>query len=382
MNAILRSHWNSLLEVKGAPCASLYVAFDPVGHEGMGDSLRLRKLLDKAEQQLQERGYDKRAVKEVLTPAHEFPSTPEWANRARAMAILLGPSTAQFLPLPRPVMEETWGDDHLHLRPLLPLVVESDRFYLLALSENRAQLYAGNSEGLSLVNVPGLPKNLDEAVPIDSADRGSQTHSANAGGLGRRGALFHGHGGMADTAKISRHEYFQRVYAAISPVIAQDPGPLVLATVSEGVADWQSVARGLQTLPEVVTGNPDYAAVDDLHERAWKILAESMKGERESAYARLSNAKGTPLAILGLSQVLPAAIAGRVDTLFLDCRTPICGKFDRTSGEVIVQHSTGENRQTDLLEEALRETSLHGGKVFALDSEGDLPVACEALLRY
>jgi hypothetical protein len=382
MNAILREDWNSLVHVKGGPCASLYVALDPVGHEGMGDRLRLQKAAESAERQLLDRGYDRHQVTKLLQPVHDFPLTPSWGRRGKSMAILLGPNTSRFLKLTQPVAEEAWGEDHLHLRPLLPLVVESDRFYLLTISENRVQLYAGNGEELSPLDVAGLPKNLDEVTQLDVEDRGSQTHSANAGGLGRRGAIFHGHGGKADTAKISRQEYLQSIYDAIEPLVKKNPWPLVLAGVEEDVASWPSLARNVTMLEDFVSGNPDYAAVDELHERAWQIVHAGAKAEQRVAFNRLANVRGTAQAVSGLSQVLPAAAAGRVDTLFIDSRLPMSGRFDRTSGEVVVQHCATESRESDLLEDALRETVLHRGKVFPLDTSGELPVACEAVLRY
>lgn len=382
MNAILREDWNSLIKVRGEACASLYVALNPIGHEGIGDRLRLQKVAESVEQQLLDRGYVRREVAKLLQPVHDFPSTSAWASRGNSMAILLGPNTAKFLKLPQPVPEEAWGDDHLHVRPLLPLVVDSDHFYLLAISENRVQLYAGNAEELTPLVVACMPKSMAESTQLAVEDRGSQTHSANAGGLGRRGAIFHGHGGKADTAKISREEYFEGIYDAIEPLVKKYLWPLLLAVVDEDVAQWRNVARGIKTLDEFVAGNPDYTALDELHERAWQIIHAETKREQRSAYNRLANVRGTSVAVSGLSQVLPAAVAGRIDTLFIDCRLPMSGRFNRTSGEVVVQHCTSGARESDLLEDALRETVLHGGKVLSLDTRDELPVACEALLRY
>lgn len=382
MNALLREDWNSLVHVKGGPCASLYVALDPIGHEGMGDRLRLQKAAENVERQLLGRGYDQHQIRHLLQPVYDFPLTPSWGRRGKSMAILLGPNTSRFLKLSQPVAEEAWGDDHLHVRPLLPLVVESDRFYLLTISENRVQLYAGNAEELSPLEVAGLPKNLDEVTQLDVEDRGSQTHSANAGGLGRRGAIFHGHGGKADTAKISRQEYLQSIYDAIEPLVKKNPWPLVLAGVEEELAPWRSLAQNVKTLEDILAGNPDYLAVDELHEGAWQIVHTQITSEQQAVTSRLFNVRGTPKAVSGLSQVLPAAVAGRIDSLFIDCRLPMSGRFDRTSGEVVVQHCTTESRESDLLEDALRETVLHRGKVFPLDTSGELPVACEAVLRY
>jgi hypothetical protein len=380
--AIVRKEWNSLIEVNHGPCASLYVALEPVGREGMGDPLRLKKVADSAVQQLLDRGYETETVAKLLKPAYDLPGTAAWKSRGKGLAILLGPQAERIFNVEQPLQDEAWGDKHLHVRPLLPLVVESDEFYLLALSENHAQLYRGDARELEPLAVAGMPKNLDDALRIENPDRGSQTHSALAGGHGRSGAIFHGHGGEADTAKISRLEYMRRVYAAVERQWKRHQLPIVLAMVSEDVPDWRKLAHSVKTLEPFIAGNPDYASMSELQEEACRLVLAEAKAAGESAYDRLCNAKGTPRAVLGLSQVLPAAVAGKVDTLFIDPRTPMSGRFDEASGEVVVQHNVCENRRNDLLEDALRQTVLHGGQVFALETSGELPVSCEALLRY
>jgi hypothetical protein len=130
MKTILRTNFEALARVEG-PCVSLYLPLTPTGRQGLGDSVRLKKALDQAEEQLLSRGCS------------------------------LGPGTQQCLPLTIEVAEEAWCDKYLHIRPLLPMVVETDRFYLLAISQNHVHMYEGSSDELLPLQLKELPQNLE-----------------------------------------------------------------------------------------------------------------------------------------------------------------------------------------------------------------------------
>jgi hypothetical protein len=382
MHAIVRDDWNALIEVTGGPCASLYASFDPAGRDGQGDVLRWQQLVGKVEQQLVSRKYDARDIHELLKPAYQLPKSPTWPTRGNSFAMLIGPQTLQTFSLDRPVKEEAWGDHYFHVRPLLPFVVESDEFYVLALSENHVHLYEGNAEELRPVELQGLPKNMADAVAEETPDRALQTHSALAGGHGRSGAVFHGHGGKPDTAKVRRHEYIQQVYHAVERCWKNDPRPIVLAMVSEDVPQWRKIAHGVHTLDDFVAGSPEHLSVHELYKRAWPIASKVAKAHKDADFDHLVSANGTRRGLVGLWQTLPAAAAGKIETLFVDSRWPTEGEFDRSANKVLVRNPIPSESTSDLLEEAIRETVLHGGKVFAFDTEEEMPLACRALLRY
>lgn len=381
MKTIRRAEFESLAEVTGL-CASIYLPLNPTGREGMGDALRLRELTDEVESQWIDRGVSAEHAKKQLSQIRAFPQSNDWSSRGKSMAVLLGPASAQFMQLDRLLEPEAWGDDHLHVRPLLPLVVESDQFYLLALSEHHVQLYEGDDQALRVVEVPGLPKNLDDALQLEGVERCLQSHSANAGGLGRRGAVLHGHGGRPDAAKVNRSEFVHRVASAVDHYLLGRREPLVLATVVETAAMWREESTYLHTSREFVAGNADRAPLSELRQRAWRLIDDQLASEGKLAYDRLSDAKGTSRAIVGLSQVLPVAAGGRIDTLFVDCREPVCGRFDPNTLEVAPQERIPGKRCEDLLEVAIRETLKHRGKVFSFESVGDSQTSVEAFLRY
>lgn len=380
MKAILRHDWEGLVRQTG-PSISLYLSLRSQDRQDDGDALRLRKLAGEAGEQLKKQGVAAGQVQELLAPIDALPGSSWWTNRAAALAAFVNPQSTRILSLSQSIAAAAFGDDYFHLRPLLPLLVESDRFFVLALSERHVKLYSGDSEKLALTDVPGLPQSMQEALLSDANEPEVQTHSANAGGLGRKGAVFHGHGGKADVAESDFREYCRVIFAALEPHMRGHDEPLVLAMVREHVPTWQEVSSYPRELQTIVTGNPDHLSPTELHDRAWDVVREEHRRQEVAAYEKFCERKRAPRAA-GLTQVLPAAAAGRVDTLFVDSRQPVWGTFERDSGEIAIAPEGNAVGADDLLEIAIHETVLHRGRVCPLETLTATPANVEALLRY
>jgi hypothetical protein len=80
--------------------------------------------------------------------------------------------------------------------------------------------------------------------------------------------------------------------------------------------------------------------------------------------------------------IVPAALRGRIDTLFIDCSRPRWGLYDEDRNTVEL-HDESHPGDTDLVELAAAETLRHRGRVYALSCEpGSASETAEALLRY
>jgi hypothetical protein len=157
--------------------------------------------------------------------------------------------------------------------------------------------------------------------------------------------------------------------------------PLVLATVHENLSTWHDVSSRPSTLETIVAGSPDHLNPTELHDRAWDVVRNELRRREVAAYETFRETKRTPRAA-GLAEVLSAAAAGRIDTLFVDSRQPVWGTFDRESGEVTVAPAEHRVGTKDVLEIAIRETVLHGGRVCPLEMLTETPGNVEAMLRF
>jgi hypothetical protein len=381
MKRILHRDLEALLAPSATPCVSIFVPFHLLGRDGLQDAIRLRLILDQAEEQLVDCGMSLAKARKLLAPAREFPDDePAWRNRGRWMAMFLAPGFVRTFEGSGPMEEALFVDDVFHVRPLLPLVTERDRFFLLAISQKAVRMFEGDSAGLDEIEIPDLPKNLDESLNIDQGYPGFQVHSATRGGqTGKQAAVFHGQGGEPASAKSDRESFLRQVALVVDRYLAEERAPLVLATVAANVPPWLAVSRYEHLLGDFVAGCPDHLTPQELHAKAWPLVQPELDLERDLQHRRLTHAQGNVM--FGLKQVVPAAIHGRIDTLFIDCHRPHWGRFDAERLAVEI-HDEPQPGDADLVELAAVETLKHRGRVYAQSPEAASGVNAEALLRY
>ncbi|HEX5104371.1 MAG TPA: hypothetical protein VFV87_11200 [Pirellulaceae bacterium] len=382
MERILRRDLDELLVPTATPCVSIYIAFHLVGRESQQDAGRLRKLIDEAEEQLVDRGMFRKAARALLEPARSLKSdAAAWQKRGRWMAMFLAPGIARMFQGSGKMDEALFVDAAFHLRPLLPLVSERDHFFLLALSHNSVRMFEGNSGWLEPLALPDLPTTLEAALNIDEGYPGFQVHAATRGGEGgKQGVVFHGQGGKPAEASTFLEAFVRRVAAVVDRHLIQEKAPLVLATVAANVPVWKSVSEYKHTMDDFIAGCPDALGPAELHAAAWPLVQPVLDEERDLLHRRITHAQGN--VSLGLKDVVPAAMNGRVDTLFIDCTRPRWGHYDPEQ-QAIELHEKRENGDADLVELAAIETLRHRGQVYALARESNAPEpSAEALLRY
>lgn len=384
MDRIRRHDVESLLDHSGNPCVSLYLPLHPEGRDGQADAIVLRKLTDRAEEFLIDRGLRRPAARELLDEIRRLPKDDAaWQQRGKSLAAFAAPGITRVFQGNGLSEDAVFVDDQFHVRLLLPQVIEDDKFFVLALSQNAVRLYQGSERELRLLDVPRLPANRDEALNIDEVPRGSQVHSAMRGdqGQGKQAGVFHGQGGKADTVKDDLRLFVREVARAVDRRLQGESAPLILATVAATVPIWQETSDYSYTLDEFVGGNPDHLTPAELHAKAWPLVQPSLLSEREELYNRIHE-KENPRATFGLPVVITAAIRGQVDSLFLDCSRPWWGTYDAENDTVFV-HPQPQPGDADLVEIAAVETLRHGGRVFAMTAaRSDPEAAAKALLRY
>jgi hypothetical protein len=135
MNIICRDHVLKLLNQPQSPCVSLYAQFHPTNLEGKGDVLRWEQLVNQASEQLNQHGVPHKNINDLLAPARALPNTEHWRDRKQSLAMFLSESLQEIYHFSGEGTEEAWGDKRFHIRPLISRMLDSDRFYLLALSE-------------------------------------------------------------------------------------------------------------------------------------------------------------------------------------------------------------------------------------------------------
>jgi hypothetical protein len=163
-----------------------------------------------------------------------------------------------------------------------------------------------------------------------------------------------------------------------------EQAPLVLAGVSYLHALYREVSSYPHIVETGISGNPERMSLDELHTEAWPIVRpyfEQIRQEAKKRYRQLSG-QNSHLVSDDLNRVLPAALHGQVELLFVAVGAQQWGEFDPVSARV-VQHEAYRPGYEDLLDRAAVRTLSNNGTVFPVRKD-QVPGQhlAAAILRY
>ncbi|MEQ8789631.1 MAG: hypothetical protein RIC55_25270 [Pirellulaceae bacterium] len=384
MDTLQLNQFRELMDVRGGPCVSVYLPTHPAGPDAEQDMVRLKNLLRQAEEELADGWLRAPEARDLLAAARQLPvDAAYWADRSQGLAIFAAKDVFRSWRLPVAFDEYVLVNERFQLKPLLPVVSAADRYLVLALSQNDVRLLEGTRRGLTPIEVPDMPHDIEQALNYSEVPRGSQVHSAaRAAGRNKQAAVFHGQGGEPETHKLDLTAYLRMVDAALAPVLRDERAPLLLAGVDYLMPIYREVNRYPHLVDRELTGNFDYQSDFEIHQRAWSIVEPLFLGDRRKAADRYCNLAGTGKTFDDIRQVVPAAEQGRIDTLFVDRRGHEWGRCD--AGALAAEvHESRRDGDDDLLDRAAVETLLNRGTVYAVQRD-EVPsrTGVAALLRY
>lgn len=391
MRRFTREELEDLVAYAGpAPYVSVYLPTHRAGLDWKKDPIRLKNLLRQAENQLTDNGVDGGKAEELLAPARDLlPDNGFWRHQSDGLALFLADGRMRQYRLPQRFDELVMVQDRFHVKPLIPLLSGDGQFHLLAISQNQVRLFQGSRDGLREIDLADIPESLRDAVGYDWEQRSLQFHTgagATGGGGGTAGrprqAMFHGHGEPKDDAKEELDVFLRSVDEGVRRLIQDGSEPLVVAAVDYEIARYRKISKHANLMGEGVSGNPEHVPVQDLHERAWAIVEPHFRRSMVDAAERYEELAGSGRTNSDPREIVPSAVDGRVDTLFIPRGRQLWGRYDAEAHTVSREESPGPGID-DLLDLAAIHTLTQRGTVYSVDSEevpGPGPLA--AIYRY
>ncbi|NND85208.1 MAG: hypothetical protein HKN46_08690 [Acidimicrobiia bacterium] len=371
--------WLKALSSRGpGPCVSLYLSTHRQGGQAREqDPLRLKNLLASATTELEQLGHRAPEIKRLLQPAHDLiRDAGFWAAPEDGLAVFLADGRMDVLRLPVPFEELSIVADRFHVRPLLPSLAVGHSFYLLAISKGATHLYRGTRFRMSEAEVAEMPAGIDEALWY--LDREGQLQHRSGGGR----TVFHGHGGIKDTAVDELLQYLRAIDHAVSGLLAGQRVPLVVAGLEGVVSRYHQVSRYPYLLDDAIVGNPDDMTADDLHAAAWRITEPRYASLRKRQESAMDAALGGRLTSLHLEEIAGAAFQGRVDALWISAGERRWGRWNPVEAHLDL-HDTRRPGDYDVVDR-IAITAWERGAALYVDDAWKTPGAgpLAALYRY
>jgi len=387
MDTLTSETLKSIIAADGYPCVSIYMPARPDTPTGDENRTRFKTLVRQSSRMAEETtNNDEDLLEQLFAPAKKLLADAEyWRQQGHGLAHFASPLGAQTFRLPLAFEELALCGPRFHIKPLLPLFSDDGHFYILALSLNQVRLFKCTRHASQAVELSDAPESLEESMRFDDPEKQLQFHTGDSRPQGDRPAVHHGQGVGHDDKSARVEEYLRKVDAAVTRNLEDDRAPVVAACTENIFGMLSGLTRLKNLVQEPLRGNPDEMSEDELRGKAWELAEPQFRHMRDQALARFHDRKGTGLASSMLEEVVPAAMHGRVATLFVPLGTRLWGEFDQASGRMRV-HEDMRPASHDLLDLAAAQTLAQGGQVYAMNPQ-DIPGSSQkamaaAIFRY
>ena len=313
------------------PCVSLYLPLDPKHPDIEADRLALKDLVGDSRRQLENATTLRRpAIDELLAPAEALLDAEWWALGSRGYGLFAAAGRSTQVHLDVDVPSIAVVADRFVVTPLVAALPGADRFYVLAVSQNRVRFLRGDRDGLIDVAVPGLPKSRADALWYEHHERHLGAHGGSHQGVDRIVDTVHGSASARDLRKQQLSRFFRVVDEAVRRVLHDEKAPLVVVGVDFELAVYREVNHYAH-LATIDTGNPERLSMAELHSSAWTAAASALDALRRELVDRIRSSR-TPLT--AVPAILDACRAGRVAALLVQPDRLLWGRLDGADAQV------------------------------------------------
>ena len=242
---------------------------------------------------------------------------------------------------------------------------QNGEYFILGLSRDYVKLYKADRYGLSDLHLEtSAPEQLEEVVGYDYEQKALQFRSGQAG---YAQGSFHGHGEGKDDEKLELIKFFKEIDKGVRELLGNSKAPLIVA----GVARWHSLYKEVNSYPnlydQALLGDPEFKDINALHQESWGLIAPCFAATLTAKTKAYLNQEHLPTTSNQLSDIVPAAENGRVDTLFIEKGKDQYGTYTKNKCLILDSEKTPKN--ISLFNKVALDTFLRGGKVYTLDKE-------------
>ena len=364
MTELLRSDFQTLA-AEDFTCISIYMPAEKAGAETRKNSIRFKNLIQQAEDKVANLEAESKLNDALKTAKGYIENYDFWQHQDYGLAFFISSSGIKYYRLPHTFEETVKVGDRFYLKPLLPILTNDGKFYLLALSQNEVRFFLGSHYGINEIKLPeDVPPSLAEALKYDDPEKQQQYHSGDAGGS----PIYHGQGVGTTDNKDEIKRFFQQIDKGLNSVLQEEQTPLILAGVEFLLPIYHETNSYNNLIKEGITGNPENVSASDLHQQAWSIIEPHFAADQQSAMERYYQLSGTGEASSQLESIVASAANGQVDTLFVSSNANYWGKYSHQDNRVEVTSPETEG-SIDLIDFAVTQTYLQKGNVYIIDCD-------------
>lgn len=384
MALITKKEIEKLDGIHSETCISIFIPTHRAGEEVLErkDTLELKNQLKEVKNKLEKEEMGPRDINTLIDPIQELLDDSEfWRHQSDGLAIFSSDDFFEKYTLPVHFEAFNYVANGFYLKPLLPIFTGDGKFYVLALELENVKLYEQTRHSITEVVVDELiPSRMEDRVGYDYEQKSLQ-YKSGADGQGR--AMYHGHAEADRDRKNEIARYFRALDKELMTLLKDDTLPMIVASQDYLFSIYKEESSYKHLLDDPISCNLSETDTFLLHEMAWKKVAPTFDKERKEKITSFKQYEGTGRTSSEIEQVLPAALEGKIDTLFVENTEDILGIYYPEKRQVRVDEEPSPS-SVSLLNKAAIKTFLNGGKVYLLEKD-EMPnpySKVNALYRY
>ena len=366
-------------------CISIFIPTHRAGEKVLQDvdPLALKNELKEVKNTLLTQGMHNDLIDELVSPVQKLiDNSSFWREQSDGLAIFIADGFFKHFTLPVHFQAFHSIANSFYLKPLMPMFVGDGNFYLMLLERRNVKLYECTRHSFTEIIIDDLiPEGKRDRVGYDHEEKNLQFRTAHAGS-GQ--AIFHGQEAATGQRKNEIKKYFRAINDGINPLIHEEHMPMLIVA-QEFLYDIYKEVNSYQDLVEdSFNVNFDDTEIFEIHELAWEKMAPVFDQKRKDKIALYIDQEGSGKTAIGIDRIIPAAINGKVDTLFCENLEDIFGIYKEENDKITVTQSEENEHTVSLMNMAAVNTFLKGGNVYLLDKE-EMPNTnsrINALYRY
>jgi hypothetical protein len=178
--------------------------------------------------------------------------------------------------------------------------------------------------------------------------------------------------------------FFRAINDGLMKILKPDEKPpMVICALDSHFALYKEVNTYKNLFPDNLSGNPADVDPISMHDEAKEMLhthfTKDRNAKKEQFHQALSNGKAST----NIQDIVPAALDGRIDTLFVKKGSDLYGIYDATR-QMTNLREKNERPNVSIMNLIALKTFEQGGNVYFEDDEGmpDETVEANAVYRY
>ncbi|TPE45529.1 baeRF7 domain-containing protein [Pontibacter mangrovi] len=376
---------------QNALCISLYIPTHRAGHETLNgqDHILFKNKLREARTLLQRHDVQEAEIEQYMKPAEDLLNDNGfWRHQAEGLAVFITKGFSAHYTLPITMPEVVYVLDEFYLTPILPILSQNGRFFILSLYREKVAFYEATIETIRPIDISAfVPETMNKALKFDVKGHDQDFHTGTTTVNGTN--IVHGPGSTKGDEEHERvREFVIEVDKSMQKILHDAHEPLVLAGVDHYCSLYRQHSKYKNIVPQNINinENADVVNMNSLHEKALNVVKPLMQQSHTDSLSRYQNVAGTGVTSEDIATVAAEAVHGRIDTLFITPSQPVWGRYNAKSAVAEV-HNEYQRGDHDLVNLAATKTLAQGGKVFVnsyngLSENTEGGASVKALFRY